>query len=47
LAVPLQAASFLENGLRLFLVVPEFRLSYFLFKLENFRAFPFGIKDNL
>jgi len=37
----------LKDCLRLFLIIPEFGLCYFLFELENLRAFVFRIKDTL
>jgi hypothetical protein len=47
LDVLFQAASRLEDCLRLFLIIPEFGLRYFFFELENLRVFVFRIKDTL
>jgi hypothetical protein len=47
LNILLQAAPFLQNSLRFFLIIPELRLSYLFFKLENLCALPLRIKDTL
>jgi hypothetical protein len=47
LDILIEAASCLKCFLRLFLVIPEFRLGYFFLELENLCAFAFRIKDNL
>jgi hypothetical protein len=43
----LQTTACLQNRLSFFLVVPEFRAGYPLFKLENLRTFAVCIKDTL
>jgi hypothetical protein len=42
-----QAASCLQNRLRLLLIIPEFRLGYLFLQLENFGSFSLRIKDTL
>jgi hypothetical protein len=36
----------LQDGLRLLLLIPEFRLRYLFLELPDFRAFAVRIKDN-
>ena len=47
LDIPLQPAARLQDRLRFFLIVPEFRLGCFFFQLENLCALVFRIKDTL
>jgi hypothetical protein len=42
-----QPTAHLQGGLRFLLSIPEFGLSYLLFKLENSCTLMFYIKDNL
>ncbi len=42
-----QPAALLQDCLRFFLVIPELRVCYFLFELENLCTLVFRIKDNL
>jgi hypothetical protein len=47
LDILVQTAPLLQDGLRLLLIIPEFRFGYFFFEFKNLRTLVVCIKDTL